>query len=408
MKLKNGQPIDIKALIDPEVVLHPAISSWREGLTVDLGLLNSLKAGQIQPIIFHRKDGKHELIAGARRYFHQKLLGTPWKDIPKDVRKKVTNRYALRMAAAENIFRKDFTPFEEARVIRSLIVEGGMKIKAVATDLSRSESYVRSRLSLLKLPEKVQKAFEKTGIPMSYATVALKLESEIAQMELVEQVEKGVINDQWGGIKTLEKAEEFVNLIKKQKEETEAFRKKWGVCPKCGSVNIGEGWSGNEKEHEIRCNECNHRWNGETKEPWTIYELKQRAREEGIEVIETEGKIELTPKDVAELMKQDEETRITEREREELESEPEIPENFRSKIPLEEIIIPLLKDNIQKVIVSGSDIDIELIEDTELRFKGLKKNYKAGEKARIETQGWNTQEMVKKVLNHIEKCKKHI
>jgi len=51
-QLEEGQRISTAKLLDDEVVLHPEISKWRDALRVDLGLLNSLRDGQISPTVF--------------------------------------------------------------------------------------------------------------------------------------------------------------------------------------------------------------------------------------------------------------------------------------------------------------------------------------------------------------------
>ena len=401
-ELEEGTIIDTTKYIDPEVVLHPVISKWRNSLTIDIGLMNSLKQGQIQPIIFRLKNGKHELIVGARRYFHQKLLGTSWKDIPKEIKEDVSDRDAMLMAASENLFRQDFNPWEQARVISDLITEGGMKIKDVAKHLNVSEEVVRSRRALLELPEKLRKIFEEHNIPIGFAVPVKKLKKyPEGQERLLENIMEGM-ESRYGGTDTIEKAEEFVNRIIKQVKDMETLVAKYGVCPKCESNKIKESdWQG--KEDKLQCTNCGHSWHKETKEPWEYYEMKQKAKEMGFEVEEGPETVKFTPKQVAKMIEEEQEKASEEKEEKE---EDKWPEKFRSNIPLETIVAPLINENIQKITVKGSSIDIELIEDKELYFKGLKKDYKAGEKARIEVlTAWtmNTQETAEKIHGLIKR-----
>lgn len=390
---KQGDKIDIKKLRDPQVVLHPKIFTWRNNLTVDTLLLNSLKEGQIQPIIFRKlKNDKFELLVGSRRYFHQKILGTAWEDIPKEIRENVSERQALLMAASENIFREDFSPWEEARAINDLL--SVMSVKEVAKYLDKSESHVISRRALLSLPEKIQKRFEKNNIPIGYASTIKKLTKfPEAQDDLLEKIEGA--NDRYyhSGIDTVEEAEEYVSKILKRIKQIEKLVAAYGVCPKCGSKDIKQsGWGDGA---QLTCNDCSHSWHKDTKEPWQYYETKQKLESMGIAIEETAGKVKLTPKDVKDLMEKEDR-----KHRESDEGEDEIPEKFRSKVPLETIILPMLNENIQKVSVAGNNIEIELIEDSGLHFKGLKKDYRTGEKARIEiTYGYGktTQEIAKQV-----------
>jgi len=396
---EDGKKIDTGKLIDPEVVLHPEIFKWRDALTVDLGLLNSLRDGQIQPIVFRLKDGKHELLVGSRRYFHQKLLGTPWDDILKDVREKVSERDALLMAASENIFRKDFSPWEEARAIESLVKKGRVKPKDLAKRLGVSVSYIQSRRALMQLPENVRRRFEATGIPIGYAVPGKKLKGmEEAQMTLLEKVESGMENN-YSGISTIEEADNFVNRVLKKVKDTEELIAKYGVCPKCEGKNIVQSY---RDDDALSCEDCGHEWHKETKEPWAYYEMKQNAQAMGFEVEEGPEKVKFTPREVAQMI---EDKAEEEREKEE-DAVEKIPEKFRSNIPLEGIMTPLLAENIQKIVVRGSSIEIQLIEDSELNFKGLKKDYKAGEKARIEVltaYSMDTQDSAKRIHAHIQK-----
>jgi len=396
MELKEGQKIPVDKLLDPEVELHPEISKWRDTITVDMKLLNSLKDGQIQPIVFRiLRNGKHQLVAGARRYFHQKLLKTPWEEIPKVI-KEMTEQEALLTAASENMFRKDFTPWEEARVINSLL-KVKLSIKDLAERFDVSESYIRSRRDLMKLPEKIRKRFAAKDIGIGYASPMLKLEKyPEAQDEMIENILRGK-DSSYYGFNTIEKAEEFVNETLKAVKDKEALLEKYGACTKCGSTNIGKSW-GNE-EH-LRCEDCGHSWHGVTKEAWEYYELKQNAKEMGIEIEESApGTLKLTPKQVADVMEAK-----ARKDREKEEESKRIPEKFRLKIPLEDLVTPLLSENIQKVEFSGSTITIQLIEDTDMHFVGMKKDYKSGELARIEVTGYSSQEDAKLVHAHIAKC----
>jgi len=381
--LKEGKKIDTAKLLDPEVVLHPQISKWRDAITVDLKLLNSLKDGQIQDTVFRSKDGKYELLAGARRYFHQKLLGTSWEDIPKKILDDVSDSRALMLAASENIFRKDFNPWEEARAIVSLTT-GGFKPKDLAKQFGKSEGYIRSRMALMQLPEKIRDRFEKKDIPIGYAEPVKKLDKyEEAQKKLLEKIVEGMSN-RYSGIDTIEEADAFVTTILKQIKDKEELLVKYGPCPKCNSKSIGEGW----QNDQLKCGDCNYSWHKETKEPWEYYETKQKLQEMGIKVEEGPETLKLTPRDVASMVTQkaEEQERLTREEGETL------PANFRSKATLLMLLEPMITgDNIQKLEVRDERIEIQLIEGFDVYFNGLRKDYADGvSKARIETSGYSS------------------
>ncbi len=397
-KIKHGTKINTSKYIDPEVVLHPVISKWRDTLTIDLGLMNSLKQGQIHPIIFRLKNEKHELIAGARRYFHQKLLGVSWEDIPKEIKEGLSDRDALLIAASENVFRQDFNPWEQARMISDLIIEGGMKIKEVSEYLTLSEEVVRSRRALLELPEKLRKIFEKHDIPIGYTISMKKLKKwPEAQEALLENIIEGM-ESSYRGIDTIEKANDFVEKIKKRIKDNEELLKKHGACPKCNSSKISKTYT----DERLKCNDCDHEWHAETREPWEYYEAKQKMEKMGFDVEEGPDKITLTPKDVAEIVA--DEVRVKEEKQiEDGLKEPELPEKFRCKATLLMLLEPMIAgDNIQKLEIRDERIVIQLIEGMDLHFNGLRKDYKDGEnKARIETATWSGQDSVKRNHDYI-------
>jgi len=378
-QLEEGQRISTAKLLDDEVVLHPEISKWRDALRVDLRLLNSLRDGQIAPTIFRiLKDGKHQLVAGARRYCHQKLLGTSWEDIPKDIKENLSERDALLMAASENFFRKDFNPWEEARAINSLLGRGKFSAKNLAKKLGVSVSYINNRRALLQLPVKIRQRFEAKDIPIGYVAPLLKLKGlEEAQNTLLDKIISGRESSYYG-ISTVKEGNEFVTKALKEIKDMEAILAKYGPCPKCGSKEIKyPGWG---DEDQLTCKNCDHEWHRETKEAWEYYELKQKAEEMGFEVEEGPEKVKFTPKEVAKII----EDKAREERIERGEEEAKVDEKFRSAIPLETILAPLIHENIQKIDVKGLTIEVHLIEDPDLWFRGYRKDYKAGEKARIE------------------------
>jgi len=392
--------LNLEKLKDEQVVLHPEISKWRDKEKPDIQMLRSLNTrGQIQAVTFRELKGRPQLLAGARRYGHMKLLGWTWDEIKKDVREKMSDRDALILAIEENLHRKNLTVMEEARAVISLL-KNKMSIKNIAKLMGQSPSWVSSRKNLFELPKETRSLFEKHDLAYGYSVPLRKLGNlPEAQATLIEKIVEGRKGEYYG-IKTVAKAEEFVTQILKQIKDQEDLLLKYGPCPKCGSKNIETGYSDNQ----LHCEEedCNHRWHGETKEPWAYYELKQNAQELGIEIIEEEpGKLRLTPKDVADLIKKKERKEQEEREA----AEEELPKNFRSKATLTMLLEPMLEgDNIQKLSVRDEKIEIQLIEGMDLYFDGLRKDYADGvSKARIMTAGWGGTDSVKKNHAHVDK-----
>ncbi|KKM70146.1 hypothetical protein LCGC14_1443600 [marine sediment metagenome] len=396
--------IDLNKLKDKQVILHPEISKWRSPEKPDLLLLKSLNdRGQIHAVTFRDLGEKGiQLLAGARRYAHMKLLKWTWDEIDTDVREKVSNREALILALEENLVRKDMTPMEQARAINSML-KMRMPMKVVTEIFDKGEGWVRSRKTLFELPKKVRDVFDEKDLDFGYSIPLRKLKGlEEAQMALIEEIVKGKEDGRYYGIDTIEKADEFVTRILKQVKDKEALLAKYGPCPKCGDgTNIHEAFG----EDHLLCGECRHAWHGVTKEPWEFFELKQQAREMGFE-IEEGAKLKFTPQQIAQMVA--DKAAEEEAEAGEATEEETLDKNFRSKATLLMLLEPLLKgDNIQKLQIHGENVEIQLIEGHEpgLHFKGLRKDYVDGvNKARIETlTSWGSDDVVKDTHDYVNK-----
>ena len=397
--------MNMDKLKDPNVVLHPEISKWRSPEKPDLQLLRSLNRGQIQAIVFSKEGKKLQLLAGSRRYFHLKLLGRSLDDIKKDIREKVSKKEALIIALSENFYRKDMTPMEEARAINSM-VKMKMSVKTIAETFGKSEGWVRTRKTLFELPEKVRNSFDTKDLDFGYSIPLRKLKGlEEAQLALIEEIVKAREPYHYGGIDSIEDAENFVTRILKQIKDHDALLAKYGPCPGCSSKHIREGHG----EECLVCRECNHSWHGVTKEPWEYFELKQKAQEMGFEIEEGPEKLKLTPKEVAEMIK----NKAAEEEEASAEEGETLDANFRSKATLLMLLEPMINgDNIQKLEIRGERIEIQLIEGHEpgLYFNGLRKDYVDGvNKARIETKtGWGDKDVVKNTHDYINEISKSL
>ena len=397
--------MNMDKLKDPNVVLHPEISKWRSPEKPDLQLLRSLNRGQIQAIVFSKEGKKLQLLAGSRRYFHLKLLGRSLDDIKKDIREKVSKKEALIIALSENFYRKDMTPMEEARAINSM-VKMKMSVKTIAETFGKSEGWVRTRKTLFELPEKVRNSFDTKDLDFGYSIPLRKLKGlEEAQLALIEEIVKAREPYHYGGIDSIEDAENFVTRILKQIKDHDALLAKYGPCPGCSSKHIREGHG----EECLVCRECNHSWHGVTKEPWEYFEMKQKAEEMGFKIEEGPEKLKFTPKEVAEMM----EKKAAEDEEASAEEGETLDANFRSKATLLMLLEPMINgDNIQKLEIRGERIEIQLIEGHEpgLYFNGLRKDYVDGvNKARIETKtGWGSGDVVKNNHDYINEISKSL
>jgi len=144
-------------------------------------LAASIKAqGIMQPILVRPiGGGKHEIIAGERRWRAARLAGLA--EVPVLVRE-VGDNAALAMALIENIQREDLNPLEEANGIQRLVQEFGMTHDTAAMAVGRSRSAVSNLLRLLGLAPPVRELLEKGELDMGHARALLAL-SGMQQVE---------------------------------------------------------------------------------------------------------------------------------------------------------------------------------------------------------------------------------
>lgn len=211
-----------------------------EGLSHDIE-----EKGLLQPILVRPiSEGTYEIVHGHRRHKAVELLG--WSYIDAFCRK-LTDSEAITIQGSENIWRKDYTPIEEARLYYNYKIflekENGNKIsyRQVAEAFKVSDEEVRSKIDLLELPQEIQNKLHKGEIPFTKArqlTILLrekppttvggqfneavktnKFYSEINR--LAEEIDKGSL----GGLRTEKGIAESAKAIREGIPYDEAVQK---------------------------------------------------------------------------------------------------------------------------------------------------------------------------------------
>jgi len=161
-KIPRGRVTDLST----EAVIIPADANPRQSF--DEKLLFSLgesmtENSQLQPIIVNRVDGKNYLIAGERRLKAAIQAGDEFIEAKVFMGLDVVT--VLKMRLAENRDRVQLNVIEHARGIQQL-AEHGVKEKEIAKLEGCSVDTVRKRLSLLKLPDDVQRLMTRENNPL--------------------------------------------------------------------------------------------------------------------------------------------------------------------------------------------------------------------------------------------------
>lgn len=122
--------------------------------------------GILQPILVRPHGGRHQIIAGERRWRAAQTVGL--HEIPVVIRD-LDERQVAEVALIENVQRADLNAIEEARGYQRLIDEFGHTQAALADIVGKSRSHVTNLLRLLDLPVSVQALVESGTLTMGHA-----------------------------------------------------------------------------------------------------------------------------------------------------------------------------------------------------------------------------------------------
>lgn len=149
-------------------------------------LVDSIRQhGIIQPLIVRMVDGKHELIAGERRWRASQLLGLV--EAPVIVRE-ASDLEVLELSLIENLQRADLNPIEEAQAYARLATEFGMRQEDIAAKVGRSRASVANSMRLLDLHPQVQGWVVQGLLSVGHAKVLLGVKAHEEQLAVAETV----------------------------------------------------------------------------------------------------------------------------------------------------------------------------------------------------------------------------
>jgi len=141
--------------------------------------------GIIQPLIVRRVDGRHELIAGERRWRAAQELGIA--EVPVIIRT-ATDLEVLELSLIENLQRTDLNAIEEAQGYARLADEFGMKQDEIAQKVGRSRASVANAMRLLDLHPQIQTWVAQDLVSVGHAKVLLGIKASEEQLKFAETV----------------------------------------------------------------------------------------------------------------------------------------------------------------------------------------------------------------------------
>lgn len=141
--------------------------------------------GIIQPLVVRRVGGKHELIAGERRWRAAEQLGL--REVPV-IAREATDLEVLELSLIENLQRADLNPIEEAHAYARLANEFGMRQEEIAQKVGRSRAAIANSMRLLDLHSQVQSWVTQGLLSVGHAKVLLGLKHHDEQLAVAETV----------------------------------------------------------------------------------------------------------------------------------------------------------------------------------------------------------------------------
>src|SRR5215471_7240739 len=149
-------------------------------------LVDSIRQhGIIQPLIVRQVDGRHELIAGERRWRAAQEIGLG--EVPVIIRT-ATDLEVLELSLIENLQRTDLNPIEEAQGYARLADEFSMKQEEIAVKVGRSRAAVANAMRLLDLHPQIQTWVAQDLVSVGHAKVLLGVKAAEEQLKFAETI----------------------------------------------------------------------------------------------------------------------------------------------------------------------------------------------------------------------------
>jgi ParB family chromosome partitioning protein len=175
------QRVDLATIVPSP--LQPRKDFARDALAE---LVESIRQhGIIQPLVVRNIAGRHELIAGERRWRAAQEAGLA--QVPIIVRT-ATDLEVLELSLIENLQRADLNPIEEAQAYARLSNEFGMRQEDIAQKVGRSRAAVANSMRLLDLHDQVQAWLIQGLLTVGHAKALLALKEREEQRAVAETI----------------------------------------------------------------------------------------------------------------------------------------------------------------------------------------------------------------------------
>ncbi|MBA7613790.1 Nucleoid occlusion protein [subsurface metagenome] len=147
------------------------------------------RIGIIVPLLLKRQGERFSVMAGHRRFIVASLVGL--LEVPAYVFD-ADAKIGWDAAFAENLYRRDLSPIEEAAAIDDCLKSGHFNTKSIARALGRSNAWIEDRRELINWPEDVSLAVHLGKLSVSAARNLVRITDALHRSLLVDYaVENG-------------------------------------------------------------------------------------------------------------------------------------------------------------------------------------------------------------------------
>ena len=141
--------------------------------------------GIIQPLVVREVAGRHELIAGERRWRAAQEAGLTEAPV---ITRIASDLEVVEISLIENLQRADLNPIEEAQAYARLANEFGMRQEDIAQKVGRSRAAIANSMRLLELHPQVQAWLIQGLLTVGHAKVLLALKGPEEQLLVAETI----------------------------------------------------------------------------------------------------------------------------------------------------------------------------------------------------------------------------
>ena len=177
----------------------------------------------------------YEIVYGERRYRASLIAGK--EDIKATVYTDLSDDEAEQKAIAENLHRQDITPMEEAETLKAAIDSGRYDYATLATQIGKSETYIRTRIKLTTLIPEIARLIDTEEITVAVATEISRYGVDIQTDVYNSHLKDGVTYNNWRGMN----ASNVARLIEKNyTTDLSRYRFDKSACASCpfNTINL--------------------------------------------------------------------------------------------------------------------------------------------------------------------------